>query len=168
MHDTFYLQMEAIAYGSHGSARAHQAFLREELANMVKAWHWLALPYAAIHQEPTLHISPMGVVPQLARCPRPIADYTSTGINNSTQRLAPPEDMQLSGKALPRKFHKVAKVNPLHGPVFLSKYDLADAFMRVSLVSLAMVLKLAVAVPNLPGEPPLVAGGAPGAPNGLV
>ena len=61
------------------------------------------------------------------------------------------------GKALDRIIQKAAGANLQHGIVTLSKYNLADAFMRVGL-SPSMILKLAVAVPTtLAGKDPLIA-----------
>jgi hypothetical protein len=61
------------------------------------------------------------------------------------------------GKALDRIIQKAAEANPRHGIVNLSKYNLADAFMRVGLAP-SMILKLAVAVSTtLPDEDPLIA-----------
>ena len=61
------------------------------------------------------------------------------------------------GKALDRIIQKAAEANPQHGIVNLSKYDLADAFLRVSLLP-SMILKLAVAVPTTStDEYPLIA-----------
>ena len=51
------------------------------------------------------------------------------------------------GKALDRIIQKAADASTRHGTVSLSKYDLADAFMRVCL-SPSIILKLAVAVPT--------------------
>ena len=144
-----------MAYGSHRSAELHQTFLREELADMVEAGHWLVLPYYAVRSAPDLRISPLGVVPQRDRRPRPIVDYTFTNINADTLKLAPTAAMQF-GKALERLLYKAAQADLTKGPILASKYDLADAFMRVSL-SVTSILKLAVAVPTLPGETPLVA-----------
>ena len=132
------------------------AFLRDELADMVEAGHWLVLPYSAVRHATDLRISPLGVVPQRDRRPRPIVDYTFSGVNEATVKLAPPESMQF-GKALERIIQKAADANPRHGTVNLSKYDLADAFMRVGL-SPSMILRLAVAVPTTSSdEDPLIA-----------
>ena len=61
------------------------------------------------------------------------------------------------GKALDRTIQKVADANPQYGTVNLSKYDLADAFMRVGL-SPSMIHHLAVAVPmTSPNNGPLIA-----------
>ena len=123
---------EAIQYGAHSSAEDHKQFLRDELADMVEAGHWLVLPYSSVRHATDLRISPLGVVPQRDRRPRPIVDYTFSGVNEATVKLAPPESMQF-GKALDRIIQKAAEANPRHGIVNLSKYDLADAFMRVGL-----------------------------------
>ena len=105
---------------------------------MVEAGHWLVLPYSTVRHAPDLRISSLGVVPQRDRRPRPIVDYTFSAVNKATVKLTPPESMQF-GKALDRIIQKAADANPLHGMVNLSKYDLADAFMRVGL-SPSMIL----------------------------
>ena len=51
------------------------------------------------------------------------------------------------GKALDRIIQKAVEANPQDGIVNLSKYNLADALMRVGL-SPSVILKLAVAVPT--------------------
>ena len=123
---------------------------------MVEAGHWLVLPYSSGRHATDLRISPLGVVPQRDRRPRPIVDYTFSGVNEATVKLAPPESMQF-GKALDRIIQKAADANPQHGTVNLSKYNPADAFMRVGL-SPSMILKLAVAVPTTsPDKDPLIA-----------
>ena len=123
---------------------------------MVKAGHWLVLPYSSVQHTTDLRISLLGVVPQRDRWPRPIVDYTFSGVNEATVKLASPESMQFA-KALDRIIQKAADANPQHGTDSLSRYNLADAFMRVSL-SPSMILKLAVVVPmTLPDNDPLIA-----------
>ena len=147
---------EAVQYRAHSSANDHKEFLHDKLADMVEAGHWLVLPYSTVWHATDLQISPLGIVPQRDCRPRPIVDYTFSGVNEATVKLAPPESMQF-GKALDRIIQKAADANPLHGTVNLSKYDLADAFMRVGL-SPSMILKLTVAVPmTSPDEDPLIA-----------
>ena len=147
---------EAMQYGSHSSAKDHKDFLHDELADMVEAGHWVVLPYSAVRHAIDLRISPLGVISQQDCWPRPIVDYTFSGVNEATVKLAPLESIQF-GKALDRIIQKAADAYPQHGTVNLSKYDLADAFMRVGL-SLSMILKLAVAVPTTsPDEDPLIA-----------
>ena len=147
---------EAMKCRAHSSANDHKEFLRDELADMVKAGHWLVLPYSTVQHAPDLPISSLGVVPQRDCRPRPIIDYTFSGVNEATVKLARPESMQF-GKALDRIIQKAADANPLHGTVNLSKYDLADAFMRVGL-SPSVILKLAMAVlMTSPDDDPLIA-----------
>jgi hypothetical protein len=78
--------------------------------------------------------------------PRPIVDYTFSGVNETTVNLAPPESWQFR-KALDRIIQNIAGIDPQHGTVSFSKYNLADTIMSVSL-SASMILELAVAVPN--------------------
>ena len=147
---------EAMQYGAHSAANDHKEFLRDKLSDMVKAGHWLVLPYSSVRHATDLQLSPLGVVPQRDRRPRPIADYTFSGVNEATVKLAPPESMQF-GKALDRIIQKAADKNPLHGTVNLCKYNLADTIMRAGL-SPCMILKLAVAIPTTsPNDDPLIA-----------
>mmetsp|Transcript_6869 Transcript_6869/g.13922 ORF Transcript_6869/g.13922 Transcript_6869/m.13922 type:complete len:325 (+) Transcript_6869:2219-3193(+) len=145
----------AIARGPHSSARAFITFLRDELADMVDRATWMVLPYHRVRELRNLRISPMGVVPQHERRPRPIVDYSFSGVNDDTLPLSPHEAMQF-GRALERIITQVVHSNPRFGPVKFIKIDIADGFYRVWL-RLADTPKLAVAIPNLPHEPPLVA-----------
>ena len=65
---------EAKEYGAHSSANEHKDFLHDELADMVEAGHWFVLPYSTVRHATDLRISPLGVVPQRDRQPRPIVD----------------------------------------------------------------------------------------------
>ena len=145
----------AILRGPHNSAHEHIDFLRDELADMVDRATWMVLPYHTVRHIPNLRISPMGVVPQHERRPRPIVDYTFSGINDDTVPLAPAEAMQF-GRALERIIAQVVHNNPRFGPVHFIKLDIADGFYRVGL-RVEDIPKLAVAIPSLPGELPLVA-----------
>ena len=66
----------AMARGPHASAHAFADFLREELADMVDKGTWMVLPYHYLRHLRNLRISPMGVVSQHERRPRPIVDYS--------------------------------------------------------------------------------------------
>jgi hypothetical protein len=116
---------------------------------------WTVLPLEAVKHLPNLRISPLGCVPQRDRRPRLINDLTFYGINENTIRLAPTEAMQF-GRALERVLHKIQRADPRHGPVYLSKIDVADGFYRVDLET-ATAPTLAVILPHQAGEPPLVA-----------
>jgi hypothetical protein len=72
----------------------------------------------------------MGVVPQRAQCPRIIVDYSFSGLNNETIRMAPREAMQF-GKALKRILQTIVDAIPDHGPVNLIKVDISEGFYRI-------------------------------------
>jgi hypothetical protein len=145
----------AIQRGNHPSTLAHADFLREEMADMVQQRFWVVVPYQNVRHLSALRLSPMGVVPQRDRWPRPIVDYTFSNINAETTSPAPIEAMQF-GHAFNRILYRIHHANPHYGPVYLLKVDLADGFYRVPLAS-ADLLALAVAFPHLPHEPKLVA-----------
>jgi hypothetical protein len=145
--------------GSHKSAVEYADFLREELLDFVKKGFWMVLPYRLLKKHKrliqNLHVSLMGVVPQRARCPRIIVDYWFFGLNDETIWMAPREAMQF-GKALQRILQTIVDANPDHGPVNLIKVDISDGFYRIWL-NLHDIPKLAVSLPPLLGEEPLLA-----------
>jgi hypothetical protein len=145
--------------GPHQSAEKHVEFLREELLDFVKKGFWTILPYRLLKKHKkllrSLRISPMGVVPQRDRRPRIIVDYSEYGINAETVKMAPREAMQF-GKALERILQAIVDADPTFGPVQMIKVDIADGFYRVWL-NVDDIPKLAVALPALHGEEPLVA-----------
>jgi hypothetical protein len=145
----------AVHRGPHQSSHQHREFLREELADMVERATWVVLPYSRLRHMRNLRISPMGVVPQHERRPRPIVDYSFSGVNTDTVKLAPAEAMQF-GRALERIIRLVVLSNPKFGHVHFMKLDIADGFYRVWL-RVHDVPTLAVAIPTLPGEPPMLA-----------
>jgi hypothetical protein len=122
---------------------------------MVDRATWMVLPYARLRELRNLRISPMGVVPQHERRPRPIVDYSFSGVNDDTVPLSPREAMQF-GRALERIIAHIVHSDPTYGPVQFLKIDIADGFYRVWL-RLEDIPKLAVAIPNLPGEESLLA-----------
>ena len=146
---------DAVQRGPHASSREHITFLRDELADMVERATWLVLPYSKLRHLSRLRISPMGVVPQHERRPRPIVDYTFSGVNADTVGLAPHEAMQF-GRTLERLLSQVVHANPKFGLVHFFKLDIADGFYRVWLRAEDVPI-LAVSIPALPGEPPLLA-----------
>ena len=148
-------KLVAITRGSHQSAKLHMDFLREEMADMVDQQFWVVIPYDLVANHPNLRLSPMGVVPQRDRRDRPIVDYSFSGINGETVSLSPAEAMQF-GRALDRLLYKIHHSNRRFGPVYLIKVDLSDGFYRIRLTDTHLPF-LAVAFPNLPHEPRLVA-----------
>ena len=141
--------------GCHKSAKNYLHFLRDEMAAMIEAGHWLVLPATPeILQLPHLRLSPIGVIPQRERRPRTIVDYSFHGINQDTVSLAP-TSMQF-GRAFDRFLHRLHHADSRRGPTFLMKLDLADAFMRVPL-QLHSIPTLGALLPRHPNEPPLIA-----------
>jgi hypothetical protein len=146
---------QAVQRGPHNSAHLYREFLRDELADMVDRATWVVLPYHQLRHVPNLRVSPMGVVPQHERRPRPIVDYSFSGVNSDTMRIAPVDAMQF-GRALERIITQVVHSNPRFGPVQFFKVDIADGFYRVWL-QVEHVPTLAVTIPSLPHEPHLLA-----------
>jgi hypothetical protein len=144
----------ALSRGCHQSARSYEDFLRSEMADMVRTGHWLVLPAPLVQKLPQLRLAPIGIVPQRERRPRMIVDYSYYGTNDETLRLVP-DSMQF-GRALQRILHLLERADTRHGPLFLSKVDIADAFMRVPL-QLSAIPKLAALLPKRKGEAQLVA-----------
>lgn len=145
----------AVQRGPHKSAITYRDFLRDELADMVERATWLVLPYHLVRHFTKLRVSPMGVVPQHERRPRPIVDYTFSGVNQDTICLAPAEAMQF-GRTLERLINQVVRADPRYGPVQFFKIDIADGFYRVWL-TIRDIPTLAVSIPSMPGEPDLIA-----------
>ena len=73
---------------------------------MVKAGHWVLLSYSSVQHTTNLQISQVGTVLQQDCKSRCIVDYTFSGVNKATVKLAPPESVQF-GKALDRIIQKV-------------------------------------------------------------
>jgi hypothetical protein len=150
---------DTIKRGPHKSANEYAEFLREELLDFVQKGFWMVLPYKLLAKHPMLRerlrISPMGVVPQRARRPRIIVDYSFFDLNDETIKLAPREAMQF-GKALERCLQAIVDANPDHGPVHMIKVDIADGFYRIWL-HVHDIPKLAVSLPALHGKEPLLA-----------
>ena len=145
----------AMNRGNHPSAHSFTEFLRTEMGDMREKGMFIVIPYNLVRKHPQLRISPLGCVPQRDRRPRMINDYTFSGVNPSTLKMAPPEAMQW-GKTLHRVLWYIYTADQRQGPVLLSKTDLSDGFYQIPLTPTG-ALKLAVPFPHLPGEPPLVA-----------
>ena len=146
---------EAITRGPHQSSHVERQFVCEEMLDFCQQGYWIVVPYATVAHWPSLRISPLGVVPQRDRRPRLIVDYTFSGVNDDTVSMSPREAMQF-GRALQRMFTKMVHADPRYGPVHMAKIDIADGFYRVWL-QIEDVLKLGVALPTAPNQPPLVA-----------
>ena len=145
----------ALARGAHPSCDKALEFLCEEFIDMVNKGQFVVLPAEVAKKLPGLRVSPMGVVPQVGRRDRMVADHTYSGVNPETQPIAPIESMQF-GHALERLLREILLANPAHGPVKMIKVDLSDGFYRLHLVP-SDAPKLGLAFPRIPGLPDLVA-----------
>jgi hypothetical protein len=151
--------VEALQRGPHKSSEEYADFLAGEMVEFMQRGQWVVLPASELLNDPILarhlRISPMGVVPQRDRRPRVIVDYSWSGVNDETLKLSHQEAMQF-GKALQRILQDIVSANPLFGPVSIIKVDIADGFYRIS-VNPDDIPKLAVAIPQLCGDEPLLA-----------
>ena len=144
-------QLQAqLEFGCHSSARHEAAFFCTELADQIRARHNLVLPWSAVKDIKHLWLTPPAVIPQPERRPRPIYNFTRSGVNDMATRLAPSEAIQF-GAAGYRLLHQIVHADPAGGTVFMAKTDLSDAYMRVW-IRLEDVAKLAFVVPPLPGD----------------
>jgi hypothetical protein len=125
------------------------------MADMIEKDQWLVLPFHQVQDLPNLRVSPIGVVPQRDRRPRTIVDYSFSGVNQETCPVAPVEATQF-GKALQRIIENIVNANPLFGPVYLCKVDIADGFYRVDLRP-ADIPKLCVIIPPTGDHETLIA-----------
>eukprot|EP00957_Ditylum_brightwellii_P111800 8527281-Ditylum_brightwellii.AAC.1 len=76
-------------------ASSHDApFFCHEMCEQIREGHMLVLPWSQAQHIPGLTLTPPGLIPQPGRRPRPIFDYTWSGINNSIHPRVPPKAMQ--------------------------------------------------------------------------
>lgn len=122
-----------------------------EMLDFCEQGFWTVLPLSVVLALPHLRLSPLGVVPQRNRRSRLIVDYTFSGVNDETARLAPPEAMQF-GEALQRMLDKVVHADPAYGPVSLAKIDIADGFYRIR-IRAHDIPRLGVILPSAGGDP---------------
>ena len=140
-----------MARGNHPSTKAFADFIQSEMTDMRKKGIFVVLPYSLVRHLPALRLSPLGCVPQRERRPRIINDYTFSGVNPETLKMAPLESMQW-GRTLQRVLWYVFYADNRHGPVLLSKTDLSDGFYQLHLTPTG-ALKLAVPFTSMSGKP---------------
>ena len=87
-------------------------------------------PLETVNALHNLWLSPVAVIPQVGMRPRLIFDFTWSGLNNISKRLSPMEAVRFGG-ALQRILKQVLTADPRLVPVYLSKVDLMDAYMRL-------------------------------------
>ena len=73
-----------------------------------------------------LRLSPAGLIPQWDRWDRIVIDYTWSGVNEATPRLAP--DSMQSGHALQRILQRMYDAYYRHGNIYMMKVDIAEGF----------------------------------------
>jgi len=112
-------------------------------------------PWHLVKDLPGLQVSPLGITPQHKRRPRLLVDHSFCGIDAETVQLAPGEAMQF-GRALERTLQMIGQADPHHGPVHLSKVDLADGFCQFGL-ALSGISKLGIVFPTCGDEEQLIA-----------
>ena len=83
-----------------------------------------------MHHVTELWLSPVGFITQEDHCPHLIYDYTRSGLNSAVLREALSEAMQFR-RLLPHLLHHILQSDSNLGPVFLSKVELEDTYMRV-------------------------------------
>ena len=142
---------QAASRGSHKSAKDDVEFVCNEMLELCRQGFWTVLPLHVALQLHHLRLSPLGVVPQRNRRSRLIVDYTYSGVNDETARLAPPEAMQF-GKALQRLLQQLVHADPRYGPAWLAKIDIADGFYRIG-IQPRDIPRLAVILPSTTAEP---------------
>ena len=145
----------AVARGPHPSAVEYTDFLRGEMLEMCRRRQWIVLPYSSVRHRRGVRISPPGVIPQRERRPRTIVDYTWSGVNPDTIKLAPQQAMQF-GRAFWRILYAIYFADPRWGPVHLLKADVSDGFYQVWL-ALMDILKLGLILPGGDASDPDIA-----------
>ena len=118
---------EEIRYGTYDSANKEADFINVDLSEQVQAGQMAVFPLEAVNALHNLWLSPVEVIPHVRRRPRPIFDFTWSGLNNISKRLAPMEAMQFGG-ALQHILKQVLTADPRIGPVYLSMVDLEDSY----------------------------------------
>ena len=152
--------LAAIATGPHKSTLAKDSvhFVREELFERTTRGFSIILTKddALKYFGDRLRISRLASVDQKNRKPRLICNSTAApddltpSVNASTDSSSNPNAIQF-GSCLPRVLQKIWEADPADGPVFLSKWDISDAFHRCNLRP-GDVGSFAYVIPALPTD----------------
>ena len=153
--------LAAIDTGPHASTLTPDSvnFVREELLERTKRGFSIILTMdeALKHFGSRLRISRLASVDQANRKPRLICNSTAApdsvtpSVNASSDTSLNPNAIQF-GSCLARLLQKVWEANPADGPVYLSKWDISDAFHRCNLRP-SDVGSFAYVVPALSSDP---------------
>ena len=131
--------LAAIATGPHASTLTPEAtaFCRQELLERAQRGFSIILlvDVAMLVFGNRIRISRLASVDQANRKPRLICnssaepDDVTPAVNTSTKKSTSPDAIQF-GACLPRLLQKILEVDPSDGPVWLSKWEISDAFHR--------------------------------------
>ena len=105
-----------IRYGTHASTDKEADFIRAELAKQMQAGNVDIFALEAANTLHNLWLYLVAVISQVGRRPYLIFDFTWSGINDVSNRLAPKEAMRFGG-APQRILKEVLTANPHLGTV---------------------------------------------------
>ena len=153
--------LSAIKTGPHTSTLTQESvhFVRGELFDRTKRGFSIILTKddALKYFGNRLRISRLASVDQANRKPRLICNSTAApdtitpSVNASSDSSSNPNAIQF-GSCLARLLQKIWEADPADGPVYLSKWDISDAFHRCNLRP-SDVGSFAYVVPALPSDP---------------
>ncbi|HEY9814735.1 MAG TPA: hypothetical protein V6D20_02865, partial [Candidatus Obscuribacterales bacterium] len=144
---------QAVAYGSHPSARAPEAAqcVRDEALEKVKVGYcrvvkWSDMRQALLKGQQHTKISPLAAIPHKSRKFRMLLDLSAkarrtetmrntmgTTVNDATNKdTAPLHSMSQLGSVLPRIIFQLATLSEEAGPIMSVKFDIKDGFWRMA------------------------------------
>ena len=124
----------ALRYGCHSLVSQDATFVRSELRTKTAMGYIVVLPREDVRDLLGLCMIPLGLIPQEGRPPCLIYDYTWSSLNAAVLCQAPTEAMQFTHMVM-RLLCTILDTNLWGGPVFMSKIDLVDAYIRLWLRS---------------------------------
>ena len=92
--------------------------------------HNVNLLWVDIQDLPRIWLIPLGLIPQEGLFPWLIYDYTWSGLDAVVLCQTHVEAIHFP-QTLLRLIHTIINNNPREGPIFMSKIDLADYYMKV-------------------------------------
>ena len=87
----------SIRYGTYASSNKEVEFINADLGKQVQAGHVNVFPLEFFNYLHNLWLSPVAVIPQVGRRLRLTFDFTWSGLNDVSKRLAPIEAMRFGG-----------------------------------------------------------------------
>ena len=126
---TSYLET-VLHYIWHGSSRWYTVFVWKDLMDKTSMVRIVVLPRSNGCNLPVLWLIPEGLIPQEVCLPKLIYKYKWSVLNKSVLRQAHEDTMQC-GLALQWLFCYILQENQHWEPVFTSKVDLDNTYMRI-------------------------------------